>query len=526
MSEMDTADELNKKHPKLGVFCFTQINDNIYLRTICIPLMNEKEKTINQKIIISSGLNKSEKYLAKICGKTFLSLWSYPNLYRNKGKELSDLLVVFGNHILIFSDKSCAYPVSENHELNWSRWFRRAVEKSAKQLWRAEQWIRQYPKQIFLDPECTQRFPFDIDIQKTKIHLILVAHGVSASCKKYFNGGSGSLIIKNDIKSINEHTEPFVIGDLNPSKTFIHVLDDITLDIVMNALDTTSDLVSYFSKKEILLRSDKHIMYTGEEDLLPYYMTKIKNDEHDFVFPEESNGIAIFEGEWKNFCNNPQRKAQLEEDKISYYWDALIEQFNKNALNGTQYNTSAGGIKDSEKIMRFFASETRFRRRILSKTVLGLIEKTPNDICGRRFSVPLTKDGTYYAFITFPKKNHHTEQQYRAFRSEYLKICCMVVRAVYPNAKDIIGFATESGKELKGRSEDALYLDGRHWNEGMQKEALELQKKLGILMEPNYYKMSDTEFPDVNPTQIPKVGRNEKCPCGSSKKYKRCHGFK
>lgn len=25
-------------------------------------------------------------------------------------------------------------------------------------------------------------------------------------------------------------------------------------------------------------------------------------------------------------------------------------------------------------------------------------------------------------------------------------------------------------------------------------------------------------------TQIPKVGRNEPCPCGSGKKYKRCHG--
>ena len=24
--------------------------------------------------------------------------------------------------------------------------------------------------------------------------------------------------------------------------------------------------------------------------------------------------------------------------------------------------------------------------------------------------------------------------------------------------------------------------------------------------------------------QMPKVGRNEPCPCGSGKKYKRCHG--
>ena len=27
------------------------------------------------------------------------------------------------------------------------------------------------------------------------------------------------------------------------------------------------------------------------------------------------------------------------------------------------------------------------------------------------------------------------------------------------------------------------------------------------------------------PVQIPKVGRNEPCPCGSGKKYKKCHGM-
>ena len=29
---------------------------------------------------------------------------------------------------------------------------------------------------------------------------------------------------------------------------------------------------------------------------------------------------------------------------------------------------------------------------------------------------------------------------------------------------------------------------------------------------------------DFGPPPIPKVGRNEPCPCGSGKKYKKCHG--
>jgi hypothetical protein len=48
-------------------------------------------------IIRSTGLTTSEQYLAKLADKTFLNLWSYPNLYRDVGKELCDLLVVCGN---------------------------------------------------------------------------------------------------------------------------------------------------------------------------------------------------------------------------------------------------------------------------------------------------------------------------------------------------------------------------------------------------------------------------------------------
>jgi len=488
--------------------------------------MNIKDSKIeNRKIIKSLGLNQSEEYLVNLCNRTFLSLWSYPNPYRAKGKELCDLLVVFGNHILIFSDKTCKYPATNDPELDWKRWFRRAVIKSAKQLWRAEQWIKQYPEHVFLDNECLQKFPFNINTTQARIHLILVARGVTGACQEFFGSGSGSLMIRNDIKGIDSHTSPFVIGDIDFEKTFIHVLDDTTLDIVMGALNTVSDFILYLGKKEILLRSTKNISVTGEEDLLPYYMTKMKGEEHDFDFPENSDQIAILEGEWEHFCQNPQRKAQLEEDRVSYFWDSLIEQFNTHALNGSQYMVSAGGIKDSEKVMRFFASESRFKRRLLSKAILGLIEKTPENICGRRFSVPLDKNGPYYVFVAFPKKKEHTEDEYRSFRGEYLKACCIVLRSVYPEAKDIIGFATEAGKSLSGRSEDAMYFDGRHWNDEMQKEGKELQEKLGILVEPTYYKVHDTEFPDIPDKQISKVGRNKKCPCGSGKKFKKCHGI-
>src|SRR6202034_3009400 len=63
-----------------------------------------------------TGVTPAERYLKALCDGTFLSLWSFPRIYRDQGKsgvlekEVCDLLVVFGNHVLIFSDKACAFP--------------------------------------------------------------------------------------------------------------------------------------------------------------------------------------------------------------------------------------------------------------------------------------------------------------------------------------------------------------------------------------------------------------------------------
>ena len=84
----------------------------------------------------SEGLTKTEQRLAALGYRTFLKLWSYPNPYKmqTNGKELCDLLVVFDNHIIIFSDKDCSYGGSGNPQVDWSRWYKKAIQKSAGQL--------------------------------------------------------------------------------------------------------------------------------------------------------------------------------------------------------------------------------------------------------------------------------------------------------------------------------------------------------------------------------------------------------
>lgn len=251
----------------------------------------------------ADGITESERYLKRICDQTFLSLWSYPGVYRdegliqsNQGQEVCDLLVLFENHVIIFSDKDCQFPQTGNLTVDWKRWFKKSIQKSAKQLWGAEGWIKKYPNRLFLNNLCTQLFPLYIpDLKTAKFHLVAVAYSSSVCCRQEF-GGTGSLKVKTFINGGSHNIEsasgsPFHIGDIDPSRTFVHILDDVSLDLVLNTLDTVSDFVAYLTKKEELFRSECYISAASELELLAHYHKFINDDgERDFLIPSNLNG--------------------------------------------------------------------------------------------------------------------------------------------------------------------------------------------------------------------------------------------
>jgi hypothetical protein len=61
---------------------------------------------------------------------------------------------------------------------------------------------------------------------------------------------------------------PFAVGQLDPAKGFVHVLDDTSLEIVLAKLDTITDFVRYLTKKEEFIASGKLVSAAGEEELL------------------------------------------------------------------------------------------------------------------------------------------------------------------------------------------------------------------------------------------------------------------
>jgi hypothetical protein len=489
----------------------------------------------SSRIDRAAGVTAAEKYLARLCDRTFLSLWSYPGIYRDQGKkgtgdgkEICDLLVVFDEHIIIFSDKHCELPESGDLQRDWQRWFKKAIWKSAEQAWGAERWIREQPNRIFLDRKCSQRLPVPLPSpDRAKFHLVVVAHGISERIRATF-GGSGSLFVDTSLKGLAGHSMPFFCGDLEPTKALVHVLDDDSLRTLMGTRDTISDFTEYLAARERLLRGRALVSAPGEEQLLAVYLKNVNQEQqHDFIFPfdagEQPNAIVLDLGHWEQFKQAPERVAQLEADKISYAWDKLIERFNFFALRGEQYFVSAGGITDSERALRFMAREPRWKRRYLARSLLDMLHTTRPNKQRLRVLPPVLNGDPYYVFLLLPSEYGKSKDEYRAIRRKFLEGCCVVAKAKYPDAHSVVGIATESGVDKGGRSEDCLYLDAREWTDAMQAHALEIQNKLGILKQPRQIKEHLEEYPTVQaaPGKI-KNPRNKPCPCRSGKKYKHC----
>jgi len=326
--------------------------------------------------------------------------------------------------------------------------------------------------------------------------------------------------------------KPFAIGQIDPTKGYVHVLDDTTLDILLGKLDTISDFVNYLTKKEQFVTSGRLLAAAGEEELLGHYLGKLNAaGEHDFVFPEAATAIGINEGFWDDFLISPERERQVEADRISYAWDALIEKFASHILGGTSHYNSHPEISEQAVPLRFMARESRTRRRMLAQALLGLLDKTPvrgssgNMVRANRVLKPLNTNDPYYVFMLLSVPDDKPFEEYRVIRRHLLEKLCMAVKLKFPDAMDVVGLAMEPGREGP-KTEDALYMDLRGWTPEMQVEAEKYRDQLSLLKHLEMHQSNVKEYPDPEPQNInrPQSLRNSPCYCGSGRKYKRCCG--
>jgi hypothetical protein len=474
---------------------------------------------MTKQIVKSSGLTPSEQYLAKLCEKSFLSVWSYPNLFNDRGrkngkgsgKELCDLLVIFGKNVIIFSDKSCAFP-SGDIEIAWKRWYRNSIEESVNQVYGAERWIKKFPDRIFLDSLCKTQLPLVLpNNDEIKIYRVIVALNAGKHVKSYFESKSGSLALiphQLDDISINSNLPshiPFHIEQTTSNKGYVHVFDDESLDIILKELDTILDFVNYLERKEGFLRSELFKSAVREEDLLAFYLLGRGRKPFRQFMSSESNNHDYLEqlkqGLWEELNSHPQFIARNKMNKQSYVWDELIEEFIesyvKNTLPMCENETDHAYLK----AVQHMASENRFYRRVLSRAYKGFLQKNPNRSGAIRVRQAPNDPTTAYVFILLDNitSRYRNYEEYLQYREYFLYAHCQIVKLNIPNFKIIIGIGDAPPASKVESKKNLIYLDASNWEKEDYEEARKKQKELAVAFPEKPEHIREHEYPDIYP---------------------------
>ena len=191
----------------------------------------------------------------------------------------------------------------------------------------------------------------------------------------------------------------------------------------------------------------------------------------------------------------------------------------------THLETTDSRIALQERSFRWLARENRTRRRLLSKSLLEIMHKTPPDFRCSRVLLPSRPGEPHYLFLLLPRGLQIEEHVYRTVRTTLLRELLMVVKLQYPDAQHVIGIATETFDGKDYRSEDFLHLDATEWSEELNEQARTSQKELGLLVNVQKFVGNEKEYPVTDKHEgCPPVPRNSACTCGSGKRYKRCCG--
>lgn len=383
-------------------------------------------------------MTPSEELVFKLCTKSFLSLWSYPNPRGKKGKELCDILVVCEPDILIFSVKEIDYKETGD-TLGWDRWRREAVDKSCNQIYGAERWINSNTHVI--DKDGKIRLPIPLSPER-RIHRVAVALG-------------------------SHEKVPFYFGDFG--KGFVHVLNENSLNVLMNQLDTITDFVEYLNKKEEFFQRGVLPLMSSEEDLLAFYLSQNRE------LPAQVDTLVLDENLWWEFSQGRAFLAKKQADQVSYIWDKVIEELyetfiQKNYIPDAPHASTE--LNDFEKAIRVMARETRFARRNLSQTFVSFINENKNKRVRSRFFTSSMLDTTYVFLIS----SYDIDREFNFLE---LHARCFVARGLSPDKKIVVGLLIEFSDKQPGATTSICYWEIPEWTKENQEQMIMLQNELG-----------------------------------------------
>jgi hypothetical protein len=400
---------------------------------------------------MSTGpVNSTEQFVLGVCQGSFLSLWCHNNPKGKGGKELCDILVICDPHVIVISVKEVLLKGVEDSSVNYSRWERRAVDESVKQIYGAERWLRSASQVIRKDGSPGLNLP---PAAERKVHRIAVAFG-----------GRGEVAIKS--------------GDFG--KGFIHVMSEHSFHDVMTELDTVTDLVAYLTAKEDCVAGGCSIVVEGaESNLLGLYLFNGRS------FPSGSNLMIVDDTIWRGIQQGPEFRRKKEADIESYTWDKLIECLAD--PNAKLIGEAGSQLSDVELALRVMAREDRFSRRFLGRGVREfLLQATTGGLRSRLLNGP---SGIIYVIVSF------ASEEDSASRIAEVGNRCFIARHTVGAGDIVIGVGIGRYAPGSGSASDLVYLNLPNWSAADDEMAVKMKASLGFFTGASTQHSHEDEYP-------------------------------
>lgn len=433
------------------------------------------------------GLTSSERILADIADRSFLSLWTYPNPYKERNRELADLIVVFGDDVILFSDKAGAYPDSGDPALDWSRYYRSAIAESARQLRTAEQWIRRFPDRVYLDVRCETPLPLTLPpTNRLRVHRICVAPAATEAARA--RAGQTGLAIEPGVVG---DARPYAVGEVAGCQGWVHVFDEDSMTVVLPTLSTTRDFVAYLRAKEDLITAGGLQFSPSEKDLLAVYLRNERG------FPAPRRPLTVAQGTWDALAAHPQFQAAQALNRRGDLWDLLIERLTAAVVQRNAIIGNDVGMDDFERIIRHMAAEDRFDRRVLSGAILDRAQRAVGAAIA---SILPSQANPTLAYVLLIKDHDPTEpyEVYREARRAETLLRVQAAAVAMPGLGTIIGLGLDAANG-RGGSEDFIYLDAAGASPADRARWAEMRQALGYFIEgrAEQNRVVEEEYPEL-----------------------------
>lgn len=405
-------------------------------------------------------------------------MWSYENPFYQRGKELCDILVVFGDDVIVISDKLIKFKTHEDPVVCWHRWYKKAVHQSVGQLVGAKNKIKRMSNSVFTDAELTIPLPLKLPPpNRMRIHLLAVANGSDDAYELFPD--RPNLRIDTQCR---DGSKPMTVGTFSEDGNFVHVASRAAVDALFECFDTTRDFIDYLERKQAALQSTDWFI-DGEENLIASYMLSQPGNRPYSIpttkFPLISNARFVENQIWATYKSSPIKVIRANNQNRSRTIDNIIEHIADEYLRNKLIIGQQESLSYHEEAFRLLAAESRLSRQLIALSLYEILDE-PADTFWGSIIESVDYPGIFFVWLVYPEfPVDVTDSKLESILLDQLSKYISVTRSKFTHARRVFGICLPRRNNSR-TSMLFRILDGEDWTEEQQEHAEYISKKEGI----------------------------------------------